>query len=60
MEENLTPEQQAEVLIHRIMEATKDRIISILQPQFDRISENGNYHFDKKLADAIITDIKNA
>jgi len=59
MEENLTPEQQAEVFVHKIMQATKDRIISILQPQFDKIS-NGDHHFDKGLADAIITDIKNA
>ena len=59
MEQNLTPEQQAEVLVHKIMQATKDRIISILQPQFDKISD-GHHHFDKGLADAIITDIKNA
>lgn len=57
--ENLTPEQQAEVLVHKIMQATKDRIVSILQPQFDKIS-GGHFHFDKGLADAIITDIKNA
>lgn len=59
MEENLTSEQQAEIIINKIMQATKDRIVSILQPQFDKIS-NGHHHFDKNLADAIITDIKNA
>ena len=59
MEENLTPEQQAEVLVHKIMQATKDRIVFILQPQFDKMT-NGHLHFDKGLADAIITDIKNA
>lgn len=59
MEENLTSEQQAEIIVNKIMQATKDRIVSILQPQFDKIS-GGHHHFDKKLADAIITDIKNA
>lgn len=59
MDQTLTPEQQAEVLVHKIMQATKDRIISILQPQFDKISDE-HHHFDKALADAIITDIKNA
>jgi hypothetical protein len=59
MEENLTPEQQAEVIVHKIMQATKDRIVSILEPQFDKISD-GHIHFDKKLADAIISDIKNS
>jgi len=59
VEEKLTAEQQAEVIVHKIMQATKDRIISILQPEFDKIS-NGHHHFDKALADAIITDIKNA
>lgn len=59
MEQILTPEQQAEVLINKIMQATKDRIISILQPQFEKISD-GHFHFNKELADAIITDIKNA
>lgn len=57
--ESLTSEQQAEVLIHKIMQVTKDRIISILQPEFDKIS-GGHHHFDKALADAIITDIRNA
>lgn len=59
MEENLTPEQQAEILVHKIMQATKDRIISILQPEFDKISD-GHVHFNKELADAILTDIRNA
>jgi len=59
MEQNLTPEQQAEVIVHKIMQATKDRIISILQPEFDKMSD-GHIHFNKDLADAIITDIKNA
>lgn len=59
MDNELTPEQQAEIIVHKIMQATKDRIISVLQPQFDRVA-NGHAHFDKDLADAIITDIKNA
>lgn len=59
MDQNLTSEQQAEIIVHKIMQATKDRIISVLQPQFDKIA-NGHAHFDKGLADAIITDIKNA
>jgi hypothetical protein len=59
MEQTLTSEQQAEILINKIMQITKDRIVSILQPEFDKISD-GHYHFDKALADAIITDIKNA
>ena len=59
MDNELTPEQQAEVIVHKIMQATKDRIISVLQPQFDKVA-NGHAHFDKGLADAIITDIKNA
>jgi hypothetical protein len=59
MEQTLTSEQQAEILINKIMQITKDRIVSILQPEFDKILD-GHYHFDKALADAIITDIKNA
>lgn len=59
MEQTLTPEQQAEVLVHKIMQATKDRIVSILQPQFDQISQN-DHHFTRELADAIISEIKNA
>lgn len=59
MDQSLTPEQQAEVIVHKIIQATKDRIVSILEPQFDKIS-NGDTHFDKGLADAIITEIKNA
>ncbi|NBO72772.1 MAG: hypothetical protein EBU66_19820 [Bacteroidetes bacterium] len=59
MTENLTPEQQAEVIVHKIIQATKDRIVSILEPQFDKIA-NGHLHFDKGLANAILTDIKNA
>lgn len=59
MEENLTSKQQAEIIVHKIMQATKDRIISVLQPEFDKVA-NGHTHFDKNLADAIITDIKNA
>jgi hypothetical protein len=59
MEENITPEQQAEIIVHKIIQATKDRIVSILQPQFDELS-NKHIHFDKGLADAIITDIKNS
>jgi hypothetical protein len=59
MEESLTPEQQAEIIVHKIMQATKDRIVSILEPQFNKIADDG-VHFDKGLADAIITDIKNA
>jgi hypothetical protein len=57
--ENLTSEQQAEILVHKIIQATKDRIVSILQPQFDKILDK-HHHFDKGLADAILTDIRNA
>lgn len=59
MSEELTTEQQAEIIIHEIIQATKNRIINILEPQFDKIS-GGHHHFDKGLADAILTDIKNA
>lgn len=55
----MTPEQQAEVIVHKIIQATKNKIINVLQPEFDKIS-TGHHHFDKKLADAIITDIRNA
>ena len=59
MNEELTPEQQAEIIVNQIIQATKNRIVSILEPEFDKIS-SGHYHFNKRLADAIITDIKNA
>jgi hypothetical protein len=59
MNEELTTEQQAEIMVHQIIQATKNRIINLLKPQFDKIAE-GHHHFDKGLADAIITDIKNA
>lgn len=59
MIENLTPEQQAEVIAHKIIQATKDRIISILQPGLNKIAQ-GHNHFTQELADAIINDIKNA
>jgi hypothetical protein len=59
MSEQLTTEQQAEIIIHEIIQATKNRIINILEPQFNKISD-GHYHFDKGLADAILTDIRNA
>lgn len=57
--DELTVEQQSEIIVNQIIQATKHRIISILEPQFDKIS-SGHHHFDKRLADAIITDIKNA
>ena len=59
MSEELTSEQQAEIIVNQIIQATKYRIINLLKPQFDKMSD-GHYHFDKGLADAIITDIKNA
>jgi hypothetical protein len=59
MDQSLTPEQQAEVIVHKIMQATKDKIVSVLEPEFNKISD-GHVHFDKALADAIITEIKNA
>jgi hypothetical protein len=59
MDQELTPEQQAEIIVNQIIQATKNRIVSILEPAFDKIS-SGHHHFDKKLADAILTDIKNA
>lgn len=58
MTENLTPEQQAEVIVNKIIQATKENIINKLQPSLEKIA-NGHHHFTKELADAIITDIKN-
>ena len=59
MDEKLTTEQQAEIIVNQIIQATKNRIINLLEPAFNKLSE-GHHHFDKSLADAIITDIKNA
>lgn len=59
MEENLTTDQQVEIMVNQIIQATKNRIINILEPQFNRLAD-GHFHFNKKLADAILTDIKNA
>ena len=59
MSEQLTPEQHAEIIVHQIIQVTKNRIINILESQFDKIS-GGHHHFDKGLADAILTDIRNA
>ena len=59
MDQELTPEQQAEIIANQIIQATKNRIINLLEPAFNKLSE-GHHHFDKGLADAIITDIKNA
>lgn len=59
MESNLTTDQQAEIIVNQIIQATKNRIINLLAPQFDRISA-GHAHFDKGLADAILKDIRNA
>ncbi len=59
MSEELTSEQQAEIIVNQIIQATKNRIINLLAPQFDRISD-GHAHFDKGLADAILKDIRNA
>jgi hypothetical protein len=46
-------------MVHQIIQATKNRIVNLLAPQFDRLSA-GHAHFDKGLADAILNDIKNA
>lgn len=59
MDQQLTTEQQAEIIANQIIQVTKNKIIEILQPAFDKLAE-GHHHFDKGLADAIITDIKNA
>jgi len=59
MEQNLTPEQQAEIIANQIIQATKNRIVNLLKPQLDRIAA-GHHHFDQGLADAIIKDIRNA
>jgi hypothetical protein len=59
MDQELTTEQQAAIIINQIIQVTKNNIINNLQPQFDRISA-GHHHFDKKLADAIIEDIRNS
>lgn len=59
MNEELTTEQQAEIIVNQIIQATKNRIINLLEPAFNKLIE-GHHHFDKNLADAIIIDIKNA
>jgi hypothetical protein len=59
MNQQLTSEQQAEIIANQIIQATKNSIINRLQPAFNKLAE-GHHHFDQALADAIITDIKNA
>lgn len=58
MVENLTTEQQAEIIMNKIIEATKNKIINTLTPSFDKLVD-GHHHFNKELANAILTDIKN-
>lgn len=55
----LTNEQQAEIIAHSIINATKKRIIGILGPNLYKLAE-GHHHMDKALVDAILTDINNA
>jgi predicted nicotinamide N-methyase len=57
--EELTPQQQAEIIANKIINATKINIISRLSPEFDKLI-SGHVHFTKELADAIIKDIKNS
>ena len=57
--EELTSQQQAEILVHQIMQITKNNIIVKLSPAFEKLA-SGHVHFSKELADAIITDIKNS
>lgn len=59
MDQQLTTEQQAEIIANQIIQVTKNRIIERLQPAFDKLAA-GHSHFDKRLADAIISDIRNA
>lgn len=55
---DLTPEQQAEIIINTIIQATKQNIINLLAPEFEKLSD-GHHHFTKELGDAILTDIRN-
>ena len=59
MDQELTKEQQAELIVNQIIQSTKNNIIKMLEPHFDRLAK-GHFHFDKRLADAIITDMKNS
>ncbi len=59
MEESLTSEQKAEILVHQIIQATKDRIINNIEPHLSKLAK-GHSHFDEALLNAIITDIRNA
>jgi hypothetical protein len=57
--EELTTQQQAEIIANKIINATKENIINRLSPALDKLA-SGHVHFTKELADAIITDIKNS
>ena len=59
MEQELTTEQKTAIVVNEIIQAVKNKIVTDLEPQFDKLT-NGHHHFTKELADAIITDIKNA
>ncbi len=48
---------KAEQILSNYETIIKNKIIDMLRPAFDKISEN-HVHFTKELGEAIITDIK--
>lgn len=59
MDQELSTEQKTAIVINEIIQAVKNKIVANLEPEFNKLT-NGHHHFTKELADAIITDIKNA
>lgn len=49
---------KAEQILSNYETIIKDKIVSVLTPAFEALS-NGHVHFTKELGEAIITDIKN-
>jgi len=49
---------KAEQILSNYETIIKNKIVDMLRPAFDKISE-GHVHFTKELGEAIITDIKN-
>jgi len=50
---------KAEQILSNYETIIKNKIIDILAPAFDKLSEN-HVHFTKELGEAIIRDIKNS
>ena len=48
---------KAEQILSNYETIIKNKIVDMLRPAFDKISEN-HVHFTKELGEAIITDIK--